>query len=63
MTLPAPAPTPLGPTREAALAAVWAWYLEWSEVVRVVVKDPRLLRKLGFGAARAPHGKGKQVDT
>ncbi len=28
--------------------ALWAWYLEWSEVTRAVLKDRRLLRELGF---------------
>lgn len=27
---------------------LWNWYLEWSQIARVVVKDRRLLRQLGF---------------
>lgn len=27
---------------------LWAWYLEWSEIARVAVKNRRLLRLLGF---------------
>ena len=38
--------------QEAALAsaedALWAWYLEWSQVARVAVKQRQLLRQLGF---------------
>lgn len=33
-----------------------------SEVVHAVVKEPRLLRKLGFGAPSAPYGKRKHVE-
>jgi len=62
-TLQAPAPVAPGPSREAALAAVWSWYLEWSEVARAVVKEPRLLGKLGFGAPGAPRGKRKHAET
>lgn len=61
-TLQAPAPAMPGPTRAAELDAVWAFYLEWSEVARTVVKEPRLLRKLGFGAAGAPRGKRKHAE-
>ena len=32
---------------------LWAWYLEWSSIVRARVKDKRLLRELGFGADHA----------
>jgi hypothetical protein len=41
-----------GPSVEEQKAAedhLWAWYLEWSAIARVAVKDGRLLRGLGFG--------------
>lgn len=28
--------------------AMWKWYLEWSAIVRTVIKDGNLLRSLGF---------------
>ena len=31
-----------------AEAALWAWYLEWSEIIRTAIKDRKLLRLLGF---------------
>jgi hypothetical protein len=38
--------------QEAELAkaedALWAWYLEWSKVARVAIKQRALLRQLGF---------------
>jgi hypothetical protein len=40
-----------GPSAEEQQAAedhLWAWYLEWSRIARVAVKDGRLLRVLGF---------------
>jgi hypothetical protein len=50
--LPENAPCP-GPAHdgEAAEAALWSWYLEWSRIVRAEVKDRRVLRALGFHAA------------
>jgi len=33
---------------EKAEAAMWAWYLEWSEIARATIKQRSLLRKLGF---------------
>jgi len=33
---------------QAAEAALWKYYVEWSEVARAVIKDPRLLQRLGF---------------
>jgi hypothetical protein len=62
-TLPAAAPAQPGPTRAAALDAAWAFYLEWSEVARTVVKAPRVLRKLGFRAAGAKRGNRKHPET
>lgn len=34
---------------EAAAAAAWDWYLEWSQIARAAVTDGRLRAKLGFG--------------
>ena len=31
-----------------AETALWAWYLEWSELARTTIVDRRLLRQLGF---------------
>jgi len=33
-------------------AAMWAWYLEWSQIARVAIKQRSLLKELGFLAAR-----------
>lgn len=33
---------------EEAIGRLWAWYLEWGEVVRTQVEDGRLLRQAGF---------------
>jgi hypothetical protein len=30
------------------VAALWAWYLEWSGIARTVIKDRRVLKSLGF---------------
>lgn len=32
----------------AAEAAMWAWYLEWSKIARIAIKQRPLLRQLGF---------------
>lgn len=34
--------------REAAEEEMWHWYLRWSAIARVAVKDRRLLRGMGF---------------
>ncbi len=37
--------------REARVAAeqhLWSWYLEWSSLARIAIRDRRLLRSLGF---------------
>ena len=39
---------------EQAEAAMWAWYLEWSQIARVAIKQRSLLRELGFLATRGP---------
>ncbi|MCA9710767.1 MAG: hypothetical protein KDK70_33305 [Myxococcales bacterium] len=36
----------------AAEEAMWAWYLEWSEIARSAIKDRSLLRRLGFLSRR-----------
>ena len=42
-------PEPPSPEeQQAAEDALWAWYIEWSQIARTVVKDRRLLRELGF---------------
>ncbi len=33
---------------ERAEAALWAWYIDWSQVARVAIKQPTLLRQLGL---------------
>jgi len=38
---------------ERAEDALWAWYLEWSKVARVAIKQRTLLRQLGFLSRRA----------
>ena len=41
--------------RAAAEARLWSWYLEWSTLARLVIRDRSLLRSLGFRRdARAP---------
>lgn len=37
---------------QAAEDALWAWYIEWSKIARVAVKQRVLLKQLGFLAAR-----------
>ena len=39
-----------------AEADLWAWYLEWSTIAQIAIKDRRLLRELGFLRSK---GKGK----
>ena len=34
--------------QDAAEKAMWAWYLEWSEIARAVITNRRHLRTLGF---------------
>jgi hypothetical protein len=41
-----------------AEAAMWAWYLEWSKIARVAIKQRSLLRQLGFLATR----RGEEDD-
>jgi hypothetical protein len=37
---------------ERAEAALWGWYLEWSQVARTAITDRSLLRRLGFLSER-----------
>lgn len=43
-----------GPTFDAAEAALWSWYLEWSRIARTVISEPRLLNHLGLGKRGRP---------
>lgn len=45
--------------------AMWAWYLDWSAVARVAVKDRRLLRSLGFlsNTRRSEDEAAEEVDA
>jgi hypothetical protein len=58
------APTPSAEQMKVELnraeAALWNWYLEWSQVARVAIKQRVLLRQLGFGGGRAA---GEQETT
>lgn len=38
--------------REAAEERLWTWYLEWSALARLVIRDKTLLRALGFRPRR-----------
>jgi len=50
--LAAPAELPSIEEQEESLAeaelAMWSWYLEWSQIARVAIKQRALLRELGF---------------
>jgi hypothetical protein len=46
---------------DAAESAMWAWYLEWSKIARIAIKERALLRQLGFLAAR--RGGGEEDET
>jgi len=37
---------------EKAEADMWAWYIEWSKIARIAVKQRALLKQLGFLVAR-----------
>jgi hypothetical protein len=43
-------------------AALWAWYLEWSEIARVVIRDKRLLRELGFQPVKRAKTNDAQTE-
>lgn len=42
---------------EAAEREAWAFYKEWSRIARTVVREPALLRAMGFRGARARAGE------
>ena len=46
---------------EKAEADMWAWYLEWSKIARIAVKQRALLKQLGFLVAR--RGSDEEDDT
>jgi hypothetical protein len=48
MTLPSDAGAGEPPSYDAAERELWRWYLEWSGLLRMSIKDRRLLRALGF---------------
>jgi hypothetical protein len=55
-------PVQEGPSVEEQKAAedrLWAWYLEWSAIARVAIKDGRLLRSLGFN----PRTRSSDTET
>ncbi len=45
---------------EEAETALWGWYLEWSQIARVAVKDGRLLALMGFGASGGRRRGGEE---
>lgn len=57
---------PVSEAAEAALleeaeAAMWAWYLEWSKIARIAIKQRLLLKELGF-LANGRRGGGDEED-
>jgi hypothetical protein len=48
---------------EEAEAAMWAWYLEWSKIARIAIKQRLLLKELGFLASSRRGGSDdEEVD-
>lgn len=47
-SVPRPAVLPDAREQHALEHALWAWYLEWSALARIAIKDRRVLRALGF---------------
>jgi hypothetical protein len=45
---PAPAPARDIAAEEEAEKAMWAWYLQWSAIARVAVKERKLLKLMGY---------------
>lgn len=63
-----PPPPAIDPEQQrAAEDALWHWYLEWSGIARTVIKDRRLLRRLGFlqdtSSGSAPQTDAAQTDA
>jgi hypothetical protein len=50
---------------EKAEEAMWAWYLEWSQIARVAIKQRALLKELGFLNTRrgAEEEEGERATT
>jgi hypothetical protein len=53
--------------RTTAEDQMWAWYLEWSQIIRSAVKNRRLLQQLGFlvrrgGATVVDDGSGDSME-
>ncbi len=40
--------------RGATVDELWHWYLEWSQIARAALREPALLRVLGFAGRAAP---------
>lgn len=47
---------------EQAEAAMWGWYLEWSKIARVAIKQRPLLKQLGFLVARRGVEEDDEVE-
>lgn len=46
-----------------AEAALWAYYVEWSQIARTVIKDVRLLELLGFREGRGDDEEAGETNT
>lgn len=46
-----------------AEAALWAYYIEWSQIARTVIKDARLLEMLGYREGQAPDNEPDEATT
>ncbi|MCZ7678604.1 MAG: hypothetical protein M5U28_07470 [Sandaracinaceae bacterium] len=47
---------------KAAEEDLWSWYLEWSGIARVAIRDRRMLRALGLlRTVRKPAGEEQDV--
>ena len=57
---PRPAVLPDARKQSAVEDALWAWYLEWSALARIAIKDRRVLRALGF--LQAQPGAAAELD-
>lgn len=62
--LPAPDLEDPAEAYKAVDEALWAWFLEWSQVARIAIKDRRLLRSMGFlkPARNAADGEDEADD-
>lgn len=47
---------------EAAELAMWAWYIEWSKVARIAIKQRPLLRQLGFLSVKRVGEEEEETD-